>query len=92
MNILEKIDKYLSEEKEIPFNKGNMKMMLSKGKGIVVFGTGGGYSDTREFGLTSDQINKMNIDDIIKNAQRAVNGAKDPMMKGRKFKIRLEEK
>ena len=91
------VEKYigLNEENEMGFSKSNFMKAIKSGKGIVVFGTGGGYSDTKEFGLTVDQIIKATergkIDMLFKNAEMAIKGAKDPMMKGRKFMIRTEK-
>lgn len=87
--------RYFKEGSEIPFSKANLKKMLKDGKGFVVFGTGSGRSDTKEFGLTADEvknvISKGKEDIIINNAERAVKSAKDPKMRDRKFMIRLDE-
>lgn len=88
------IEKYIGEASELKFNKTNFHKIIDSGKGIVVYATGGGYSDTKEFGVTADQIKKAiskgNMDIIFKNADMAVKGAKDPKMKGRKFMVRGE--
>jgi hypothetical protein len=88
------IEKYLGESKEMGFSKANFMKVIKSGKGLVVYGMGGGYSDTKEFGLTVDQIKKATekgkVDMLFKNAQMAVKGAKDPKMKGRKFMVRMD--
>ncbi len=88
------IEKYLGEGTDLKFNKTNFHKIMNSGKGVVVYATGGGYSDTKEFGLTGDQIKKAiekgKLDIIFKNADMAVKGAKDPKMKGRKFMVRVD--
>jgi hypothetical protein len=87
----------LNESAEVAFSKSNFKKLASSsgGKGIVVFGTGGGYSDTSEFSMTGDAlqqaIDKGKLDILASNAERNVRGARDPQMRGRKFMIRLDE-
>ncbi len=83
----------VESEKEIPFSKSSFMKALKSGKGVVVYGAGGGYADTREFGLDKDQVDsaieKGKEDILFKNAQSSVKNAKDSKMKGRKFYVRF---
>jgi len=84
----------MKESKELSFTKSNFMKLAKAGNGVVVFGTGGGYSDTSEFKLSGKILNantdKKKVDMFFNNAKQSVNGAKDPNMKGRTFKIRAE--
>lgn len=93
------IEKYLGEGKETSFNKANFMKIVKSGKGLVVYGTGGGMSDSREIGFSVNQIKKAiekgKVDMLFKNAQAAVKSSKfdfdgKPYNKARKFMVRMD--
>lgn len=73
------------------YTKSNFKKFLQyaydNNKGYVVYSSGGGYSDTKEAGLTADQLKKAidnnKMDVIIKNVDSAVKYAIEPKLKSR---------
>ena len=85
------INLFEGEGEEITFNKKNFMNLLKSGKGIVVFGTGGGYPDTSEFKVPKDKDVSGKEDMLFVNASRIVAGAKDSKMKGRQFKVRSND-
>jgi len=81
----------LFESEELTFSKKNFMNLLKSGSGVVVFGTGGGYSDTIEFKVPKGKDVQGKEDMLFVNASRIVAGAKDPKMKGRQFKVRAND-
>jgi len=76
------------------FTITRLKNFLKDKQGYIVFSSGGGYSDNKETGTTTDQIKgaieKGKIDIIIKNVVRDVKNARLDWrdIKGRKIMIR----
>lgn len=83
----------INEGKELPFTKINFMKIANQANGITVFGTGGGYADTKEFSVDKETLKKIidkeKLEMLFNNAKIAVKGAKDPKMKGRTFMIRI---
>lgn len=85
---------------EIPYNDTTLKKIYSMGYGASVIATGGGYSDTIEFGdnmkdakYVKNVLDKNKLDVVINNAKKAVKHAIEPALKrkGRKLIIKVNE-
>lgn len=79
------------EPTDLPFNKKNFLLLLRQGKGVVVYGTGGGYSPTSEW----DTDKKVPVDKeeiMYKNAEISVKSAKTDkkMNRGRSYRVRVK--